>query len=231
MPDPDLPPATTRIPAVFPPRWGFWKGLVTGAVIEVPALAGGVWLLAQAGIGDDDAGFMRVLRLAAVFAGVASVLTAGGIGRLAAVASVARLGPDRIAGGRRRAVLVAARTHAAASAGLIVIAAIPLGHLPDHAAGWLPYPLFGAAAGAACGAVIGLVCGGAAPVGFADVWSLARTPGAALRQLLDPEDLARFGSALRQRTSTLFEGMFEPAKRPPEAAPPSASDDKDARSR
>jgi hypothetical protein len=228
MSDPTLPSVTARIPTAIPPRWGFWKGLVTGAVIEVPAIATGVWLLAWLGVGDPDASFMRILRLTAVFAGIAAVLTAAGIGRLAAHASVAKHPATRIPGGRRRAIGVAARTHAVASGGLVLIAAIPHGHLPAHVSTWLAYPLVGAVIGAACGAAIGVVCGGAAPVGFADVWSLARTPGAALRQLLDPEDLVKLGTALRQRTTHLFEGMFEPAKRPPEAG---SSEDKDAHRR
>src|SRR3954463_6600643 len=98
MPDPVKPSATPRVSAAFPPRWGFIKGLLTGAVIEVPALASAVWLLARLGIGDPDTGFMRILRLTTVFCGVAAVLTAAGIGRLAAHASV-----DKI-GGRSRAV-------------------------------------------------------------------------------------------------------------------------------
>jgi len=224
MSDPTLPTVTARIPSAIPPRWGFWKGLVTGAVLEVPAFAGGIWLLARFGVGDPSVGFMRILRLTAVFAGIAAVLTAGGIGRLAAYASVAKHPVTKVPGGRQRAVLVAARTHAAAGMGLLLIAAIPHGHLPAHLWAWLPLPLAGAIVGAACGASIGIVCGGTAPVGFADVWQLARTPGAALRQLLDPEDLVKLGAALRQRTTNLFEGMFEPAKRPPDPG----GDDKDA---
>lgn len=219
MPDPSGRPVSTRIQQAIPPRWGFFKGLLTGAVIEVPALAAGVWLLARVGVGDRDATFMHVLRLAAVFAGTAALFTAAGIGRLAAHASV-----DRIGGGRRRAAVVAARAHAIASIGLVMIAAIPVGTMPGHSWKWLAYPVAGALVGAACGAVIGVVCGGAAPVGIADVVALARTPGAALRQLLDPEDLVRLGAAVRQRTTHLFDGMFQPAKRPPEAA---KADDED----
>jgi hypothetical protein len=211
MPDPTLPPLTTRLPAV-PPRWGFWKGLLTGAVIEVPALAAGVWLLARLGATDPDVGFMRLVRLTAVFAGIAAVLTAAGIGRLAAHASV-----DRI-GGRRHAVYVAARAHAVASAGLVMIATIPHGHLPVHRFGWLLLPIVGAAVGWICGAMIGLVCGGAAPVGIAEVMTLARAPGHALRQLLDPEDLLKIGHAVRHRTQQVLH-MFDPAKPPPEEPP------------
>ena len=202
-----------EIPAI-PARWGFFKGLLTGAAIEIPALALTVWTLARLGVGDPEAGFMRIMRLTTVFAGFAAVLTAGGIGRLAAYASAA--------GGRRRAILVSARAHAIASAGLVMIATIPHGHLPVSSWGWLPMPLAGLVAGLVCGALIGAVCGGAAPVGFAEVWSLARKPSDALRQLLSPDDIIKLGSALRTRTTHLFEGIFEPAPLPPKSsdAPP-----------
>lgn len=208
-PTPEPTRSRTQIPAI-PARWGFWKGLVTGAAVEIPVLASTVWLLARAGFGNPDAGFMHIMRLTAVFAGVAAILTAGGIGRLAASASAI--------GGRRRAVFVAARAHAAAGAGLVIIAAIPHGHLPMHGPAWWPLPVAGLVAGMVCGAVIGAVCGGATPVGLADVWSLARKPSVALQKLLGPEDLIRLGSALGSRTRHLFDGMFEPAPLPP--APP-----------
>jgi hypothetical protein len=198
--------------SVQKPPWGFWKGLVTGVLIEVPALTFAVWALARLGIGNPDAPVMRVVRLTAVFAGVAAVFTAGGIGRLAAYAS--------IDGGRRRAVQVAARAHAAASAGLVVIAAIPHGDLPGRSLAWLAFPAAGALVGAGCGALIGLIAGGAAPVELGDVWSLAKKPSEALRSWLDPRELVRLGAAVRHRTSHLFDGMFEPAQPPPtEPAP------------
>src|SRR6188474_3125754 len=102
MSDPRPPTVSTRIPPAFPPRWGFFKGLLTGMVIEVPALTIGVWLLARMGVGNSDAEIMSILRLTAVFAGVAAVLTAAGIGRLAAYASVDK------PGGRRHAMYIAA---------------------------------------------------------------------------------------------------------------------------
>jgi hypothetical protein len=211
MAAPIVPSVSTRVPAAFPPRWAFFKGLLTGAVIEVPALAVGVWALARLGVGDRHAEFMHLLRLTAVFAGVAAVLTAGGVGRLAAHASI-----DKI-GGRRHAMFVAARAHAVAGAGLLLIAAIPHGHLPDRGAIWLWIPIVGLAIGAVCGAMIGVVCGGAAPVKITDVMALAiKRPTDALRSLLDPEDLLQLGAAVRQRTTQVFGGMFEPAERPPE---------------
>jgi hypothetical protein len=208
---------TARSPggiAPFKPRWGFWKGLLTGVAIEVPALSAAVWALAWLGYGNADVPFMRIMRLTTVFAGVAATFTAGGIGRLAAYASMD--------GGRKRAMFVAARAHAVASAGLVVIAAIPHGQLPGRPVDWLAFPAGGVVVGAACGALIGLVCGGAAPVELADVWSLARRPSVALRSWLDPRELVRLGAAVRHHTSHLFEGMFDPAPPPPtpDAKPP-----------
>jgi len=212
MQKPPIPSVNARVSAAFPPRWGFFKGLLTGAVIEVPAIATGVWLLGHVGIGDRHAPFMHLLRMSAVFAGLAAVLTAAGIGRLAAHASVEK------SGGRRRAMLVAARAHAAASAGLLLIAVIPLGHLPDRGAHWLWIPVIGMGVGAVCGAMIGVVCGGAAPVRIADVMAIAiKRPTDALRSLLDPEDLLKLGAAVRHRTTQVLGGIFEPAEpRPPE---------------
>lgn len=212
-PTPPSPPPLERrneIPAI-PARWGFSKGVLTGAAIEIPAIAATVWLLARAGVGDPDVSFMHVLRLTTVFAGVAAILTAGGIGRLAAHAAAD--------GGRRRAMFVAARAHAMASAGLVLIATIPHGDLPTRPIGFWPIPLAGLACGAVCGAMIGAVCGGVAPVGFADVWSLAKRPSVALKQLLGPEDIVRLGAALRDRTTQMFEGIFDPAPKPPEPPP------------
>ena len=218
MADPKLPTVSTRLPPAFPPRWAFFKGLLAGAVIEVPLVATGVWLLARLDIGDGDATFMRILRMTALFAGIAAVLTAAGIGRLAAHASI-----DKI-GGRRHAIWIAARAHAAAGAGLVLIATIPHGNLPEQPIGWLAIPAVGAVIGAACGALLGAICGGAAPVRIGDVMAAAiKRPSEALRQLLDPEDLIKLGAAVRHRTSQMFEGItsaFEPAQRPPTEPPP-----------
>ena len=214
MADPTPPSASPRTRSEIsqaPPRWGFFKGLLTGAVVEVPILAATVWLLARVGVGNAGAPFTHILRLTAVFAGIAAVLTAAGIGRLCAHAS--------LEGGRRRAMFVGARAHAAASVGLVIIAAIPHGELPETHVGWLVYPLAGLVAGAITGAVIGLVTGGAAPVTLDDVWSLARRPGDALKHLVDPIDLGRVTTRLRARTTHLFDGLFDPGPKPPPTEP------------
>ena len=207
--------ASERISAAKP-RWGFWKGMLTGVAIEVPAITATVWVLAQLGVGNAEAPVMRIIRLTAVFAGLAAVFTAGGIGRLSAYASVD--------GGRRHAMYAAARAHAVASAGLVLIAAIPQGHLPGHSLAWLAFPAGGLVSGAGCGALIGLICGGRATVELADVWSLARRPSEALKSWLDPRELVRLGAAVRNRTTNLFEGMFDPAPLPPTPVPPTTSD-------
>lgn len=210
MTDPRLPSVSARLPQAFPPRWAFFKGLLTGAVIEVPVLAAGVWLLAHVGVGDPEAPFMRILRLTTVFAGIAAILTAAGIGRLAAYASVERNG------GRGRAIRVAARAHAVAGAGLLLIAVVPHGHLPPLGLIWLTIPAMGALCGIACGMAIGLVCSSGSAVRIGDVMAAAiKRPSEALRQLLDPEDLIKLGAAVRQRTTRMFDGIFEPAERPP----------------
>jgi hypothetical protein len=221
-PKPNRPSA--RSAGVLPvqkPRWAFWKGLLAGAAIEIPLVALTVWALARLGVGNPDVELMRIVRLTTVFAGPAALLTAGGIGRLAADALVEV--------GRRRAVLRAVRAHAVAGAGLVLIAAIPHGHLPGHSYAWLAFPAGGLACGAIAGALIGFVCSSQTSlVGLSDVWSLARRPRVALRNLLDPDDIVRLGSALRTRTTNLFEGIFDPAPLPPkpaaEPAPPARSE-------
>jgi hypothetical protein len=207
-------PASVRTAREIPgqkPRWAFFKGFLTGAAIEIPLIAAAVWLAARLGVGDPNVGFMPIMRLAAVFTGVAALLTAGGIGRLAAYTSVEK--------GRKHAIVVAARTHAIATAGLVVIAAIPHGQIDFRDLSWLVLPATGLLAGAFCGAVIGTVCTAATSVGLADVWSVTMKPTEALRNLLSPADLVRLGSALRTRTSTLFEGIFDPAPKPPADEP------------
>ncbi len=169
----------------------------------------GVWVAQNLGLVDPDVGFLRIMWLTAIFAGIAAVFTAGGIGRLAAQVVVDR--------GRGRALFQAARAHAIAGAGLVLIATIPHGHLPADRSGWIEIAAIGLVPGAACGLAIGFICSSASPVGLADVWSLTVSrPGGAIRQLLDPRDIVKLGHALRTRTSTFFDGIFDPAPKPPQ---------------
>jgi hypothetical protein len=109
-------------------------------------------VLARLGLGDPDLRMADAIRMATLFTGLPAVLTAGGIGRLAAQAST-------MPRGRREAVLRAVRTQAVAGAGLCLIAAIPHGHLPANPAHWIWIGLAGAATGAGAGALIGMICG------------------------------------------------------------------------
>ena len=178
----------------------------------MPAIALTVWLMSRLGVGDPRVELFHVIRMTGMFAGVAALVTAGGIGRVAAYASVART--------RRGAMWVAARTHAVASIGLVLIAAIPHGDLPERPVGFLAYAAAGLVTGAVCGTIIGGVCSGATVLGLAEVWSLAKRPSDALKHMFAPEDFARLGAAMRNRTSKVFEGMFDPAALPPAGAQP-----------
>jgi hypothetical protein len=162
-------------------------------VVIVPSVAATVWVLARLGIGDREVPWIVDLRFTAIFAGVATVLTAGGIGRLAAQASVEGTG------GLKRAMWVAARTQAVAGAGLAILAAIPHGHLPHTHAGWVAMALAGAVFGAAGGVVIGLFCGGPAPLSLSDVVAVARWPADALRAATRGELPSRPKIARRKR--------------------------------
>jgi hypothetical protein len=157
---------------VDPPRWPFLRGLIAGVLVVIPLTALVVWAVAVLGTGQDLS-LVQVTRTAALFAGVAAVLTAGGIGRLAAEASAT--------GGKTRGVYVGARTQAVASAGLVVIAALPQGALATTG-GWIGLAVVGAASGAAAGAVIGFACSAARPVALSDVVALARWPQEAIRR-------------------------------------------------
>jgi hypothetical protein len=107
-----------------------------------------------------------------------------------------------------------------AGVALILIAAIPHGHLPERVFGWLPIVLMGVLVGAWCGAVIGAICGNTGPVRIGDVMAAAiKRPGEALRSLLDPEELIKLGAAVRQRTTHMLESLSESLrdkKDPPE---------------
>jgi hypothetical protein len=100
----------------------------------------------------------------------------------------------------------------------VLIAAIPHGHLPEARSQWAYMMAMGAATGAVCGALIGVVCGGAANA-LGNVVALARRPTEVLQAILYPEQLVKLGAAVRTRTTTLFEGLFDPAPPAPSTPP------------
>jgi hypothetical protein len=139
-------------PAKRPPPFGFFKGAALGFIVVIPAVAWTVWVLAKLGLGDPALTMASSIRMATLFTGLPAVLTAGGIGRLAAQAST-------MPRGRREAVVRASRVQAVAGAGLALIAAIPHGHLPASPVHWIWIGVAGAITGAGAGVLIGLICG------------------------------------------------------------------------
>lgn len=192
-----------------PPRWGFWKGLLVGIILEIPAISAAVFALPRLGLGQA-APAMLVVRMTSLFAGLPALLTSGGIGRLAAYESVKRP--------RREAIARGAGVHALAGVMLTFIAALPHGYLPSTALGWVALSAMGATAGALCGAAIGVMCTGAPPRQVTEMISLVKRPGVTLRQLIDSEDLGRIGAAMRSRASQMFDGLLDPAAPRPEGA-------------
>lgn len=196
-----------------PAPWAFAKGLLVGGVLEIPALASATWVLSRSIAGVASVGAaptMEIVRMTTVFAGIPALLTAGGLGRLAAHQTTKHP--------RRRAILHTCAVHAMAGVLLLLIAAIPHGVVPISIGGWLLLAALGALAGALCGAGIGLVCAGATPRQVTEVLSLVKLPAATLRQIIDSEDLGRLGAAVRHRASLMFDGLLDPAAPPPPLA-------------
>lgn len=134
---------------------GFAKGAVLGVLVMIPLISLGIWLANRLGIGEVRPTLIGVLRLVVVFAGVPAVVTAGGVGRLAAQASVD--------GGRTRAMWMAGSALAFGGIGAIVIGAIPNEVIPASGLGWGALAAVGALAGTLAGVAIGLVCSGEMP--------------------------------------------------------------------
>ncbi len=146
-----------RHEATLPPRWGFLKGALLGFVFALPVTATAVWVLAHLGLGDPTS-YRRTLRFALVFAGIPAMLSAGGAGRVAARAAIARATTPV-----RRSVRAGALTFAPAGAGLVLLTALALGG-PASRAGWGFLALIGIGCGLVVGGVIGLWAGSPIPV-------------------------------------------------------------------
>ena len=134
----------------LPPPYAFLKGSILGLVVFIPLTALALWLLAQIGIGDRTASYVRLIAFVAVFAGLPAILTAGGIGRVAARTAV------QSGRGQAGAVAVAALDAAVCGVGLVLLAVVPVGEVPGSLDHWLWIIGVGAAAGALGGVVIGL---------------------------------------------------------------------------
>lgn len=199
-------PGTRSEIAKDPAPWAFAKGVLVGGIVEIPALSGATYLLAKLAASQVPA--MEIVRTTTLFAGLPALVTAGGLGRLAAHECARRT--------RRGAILHTCAVHALAGVLLVLIAAIAQDLWPASAPIWVALVGVGAVAGAAAGAAVGVVCAGATPRQVTEVLSLVKLPAATLRQLIDSEDLGRLGAAVRHRAAVMFDGLLEPAAPRPE---------------
>ena len=126
------------------PRSTFWRGAAVGLALGLPIVAVTVYLAARAS-SDAAPRLGHVLRLAAVFAGLPLVLTAGGIARVAARR------PTFVA-----ALRASARSSAVVGMAHVILTAVPLGVLPARPVLWIWWAIAGAAQGASVGVVIGV---------------------------------------------------------------------------
>lgn len=201
-------PGTRSEIAKDPAPWAFAKGVLVGGIVEIPALSGATYLLAKLAASQVLA--MEIVRTTTLFAGIPALVTAGGLGRLAA--------HECARSNRRSAILHTCAVHALAGVMLVLIASIAQDLWPPSAWAWIALVGAGAAAGAGAGAAVGVVCAGATPRQVTDVLSLVKLPAATLRQLIESEDLGRLGAAVRHRASLVFDGLLEPAAPRPEEA-------------
>lgn len=141
---------TAALP-VPPPPFGFLKGAVLGLVLLLPLAALACYLLARIGIGDPDTSYTQVISFVAVFGGLPGILSAGGVGRVAARTAVA---PRR--GGTGWSILVSAAACTVIGAGVVILSVVPLGEVPTTSERWLWITGFGGGAGLMCGIMIGL---------------------------------------------------------------------------
>lgn len=210
------------------PRWGFAKGALLGVLIEIPTLCAALWIAARV-VNHASFDYFRALRVVAIFAGPAAFFTAGGIGRVAAYASM------RGRGGRMRSMLVAGATHTVASIGLMAIAAVATEQFAVPRLAQALILSIGACLGFFVGGAIGLVCGGASPLRARHLVHLAKRPTEAVLDWLSPDDIVRQGKrvagAATHAASNIVDGLFDPApERPPStsmdfaAAPPQTSE-------
>jgi hypothetical protein len=137
------------------PRHGFYKGGLVALIVTVPGLASALYVLTTLGFAEADARYDRIVRFAFAFAGLPTVLTGAGIGRLCSRAA-ASYGRRRVG----RSMLVGARTFAVAGIALLVLAAIPLGALPHELWRWSVVGLGGALVGAISGVLVGFWAAG-----------------------------------------------------------------------
>jgi hypothetical protein len=135
------------------PRGTFLFGGVLGVALAVPLLSLGIFALTQKlGFGPLVAPLDEIFWISLVFSGLPAFVAGGGVAR-----TVAHRGAERADMTLGRALGLGAATMAVGGVGLALLAAVPLGALPDDPRHWAPVGVVGLAAGAVTGLALSLL--------------------------------------------------------------------------
>ena len=135
------------------PRGTFGLGGLAAAALYLPLITLALQALARlAHVGAAGATDAQILLYAAIFAGIPIFLTGGGVARLVAH----RLAESHVPS-LARGLIAGVLAMGIAGAGLALLAAVPLGGLPEKPERWWPIFAAGVAAGAVTGLAIGLL--------------------------------------------------------------------------
>ncbi len=135
------------------PRGTFWLGGLAALALCLPLTTLALQAVAaRFHIGPVDAPEAKILTFAAIFAGLPTFLTGGGVARL-----VAHRLAERDAPTLARGLVLGTIAMAIAGAGIALLGAVPLGGLPEKPARWWPIFTAGAVVGALTGLAIGFL--------------------------------------------------------------------------
>jgi hypothetical protein len=132
------------------PRGTFWVGGLAAVALAEPLLAVGIYGLTQRlHFGPRAVSLDEIFWISLIFSGIPAWLVGGGVARVVAHRSVER--SDMTLG---KALALGAVTLGVGGIGLAVLAAVPLGVLPDDPRQWAPIGAVGALAGALTGLAV-----------------------------------------------------------------------------
>src|SRR5215831_6661297 len=135
------------------PRGTFSLGGLLATALSLPLTTLALRAVARRmHIGAADASESDVLVFAAIFAGLPTFLSGGGAARLVAHRLVEHPAPTLL-----RGTIIGAVALGIAGPGLALLAAVPLGGLPERPATWWPIFAAGAGVGAITGTAIGFL--------------------------------------------------------------------------
>jgi hypothetical protein len=142
--------ARSRYEERMPPRGAFLKGALLGCVIGIPLFAALTYGLTLLGMRAVPYSFEHVFFIVAALGGLPLILSAGGVGRLAARASIAPRRRPMLGG-----VVAAARALAVAGLGVVLIALTAVGGFPLSEREWALAAGAGVLGGLALGSLVG----------------------------------------------------------------------------